>query len=507
MPDDTLYSNPHEAALAVVATCMKKARLQIDVLVLNSILAGVLFSAGALLSVAIRVQNPESWAKNPGFVDFLGAGFFSIGLFYVILMGADLFNANVLFFTVGVLRRAVTVYDLMISWSISWLGNIAGTLLVSYVFIYLSHSGRSELWVKGSKQIVDEKAAFSFIETFLKAIAGNFYVCLAIYLQLMAKPLHVRLLVMTLPIFTFVALGFTHVVADMGTLYIGMLNGADLSVGKYIWKLLIPATLGNIVGGVAFGIIFPFYLHLVNVERDIKRLSLPEIERRDEQPELNMDSRIVRVPSVKMSEKDDAPYSNAYSRTPENDDNSTISSTYYGMASIDSEAERSMPNVRKAGGRSAPLSRAGSGTSGFSKFSMNANRVPVLRSPPGVFPIYGMGKPLAKEKAIENINYDPINDTDSENDHLNPTETPKERLQKVKTIEKNEENDYEEEGGYNVLKHRPGSVLRKAVTNMVERTLSKEHTESNGTDLESFPQEPENSQQQSSRTEPYHPSK
>lgn len=295
MVDDSNYLTPHETALAVVATAMKKARLQLDTLLINSILGGVLFSSGSFLLVAVYSEDPDIVARNPGIVNLITGVNFAMGLFYVVMMGADLFNSNILFFSVGVLRKAVTIYDLMISWVVSWLGNIAGSLFVSYLFGHLSGISSQKLWIIGSRQIIEQKVSYSFVQTFLKGIACNFFVCLAIYLQLMAKPIHVKFILMSFPIIDFIGIGFTHVVGDMSASFIAMLNGANVSVGKYIWKLLIPASLGNIVGGLFFSAVVPFYLHLVVVERDRKRLSLPEYEARDEQPELNMDSRVVRI--------------------------------------------------------------------------------------------------------------------------------------------------------------------------------------------------------------------
>ena len=206
MVDDTYYITPHEAALALVATAMKKARITFDALVLNSILGGVVFCSGSLLYLAIHCESPELWDKNPGVVNFLGGIVISIGLFYVVILGADLYNSNILYFSVAFLRRAVSIWDVLISWSVSWLGNLAGNLFVSYVIIYLSGIGHSEEWKAGTIKIAEQKASFSFIQTFLKAIGGNFYVALAIYLQLLAKPLHVKFLAILIPIFTLVCI-------------------------------------------------------------------------------------------------------------------------------------------------------------------------------------------------------------------------------------------------------------------------------------------------------------
>lgn len=357
MSVDPLYITPHETALAVIATSMKKSRLTLQTLTINSVMGGVLFSSGAMLySVAVG-NNPELYESNPGVLSIMGGMFFGIGLFYVVINGCDLFNSNILFFTVGLLRNAVNVYDLIISWMVSWLGNLAGSLFMSYVICHLSGAMKAGHLKQGTIDISELKLSFSFIEVFIKGIAGNFFVCLAVYFQLMSKPIHVKFLLIVLPIFTFVASGFTHVVAEMFLIPTGMLNDANISVGLFIWKNLIPATVGNVVGGMLFSLTIPYYLHLYVVEQDRKLLQLPEYDAFDEQPEINVDSRVVRM----------------YPR-------------------------RVLHKIRKINNRCNRKYRdresTSSSSSGNSKTVSNIN-------PPGVFPIEGL-VPLTKEKTIMN---------------------------------------------------------------------------------------------------------
>ncbi|ODQ81889.1 hypothetical protein BABINDRAFT_32241 [Babjeviella inositovora NRRL Y-12698] len=370
------FMTPHETALACVATCMKKARLRPDTLIVSSLMAGVLFSTGGMLHTSIQSFCPNLMALNPGLVHLLQGIVYPIGLFYVVIMGVDLFNANVFYFTVGVLRGAVTIFDLLISWSISWLLNLVGNIFVCYIVCHFSTVTLKPDFVDGSVAIAMEKITFRFHQTLIKGIAGNFFVSLSIYLQLMAKPLHVKFLLMSLPIFSFVALGFTHVVADMFLVTIGMINGADIGVGTYIWKLLLPGTLGNIIGGGFFGLVFPWYLHLVVVERDAHMLKLPKYDERDEQPELGVDSRIVR------------------SRT----------STLYGSrlptnrTSLSSESENKQagtPPEQIYGDNVDPLDPEFNPSYDVPKEEEEEDN-----SPSGVFPVLGMGPPLQRERTI-----------------------------------------------------------------------------------------------------------
>lgn len=81
MIDETLYLTTHETALAVVATAMKKARLSLDTLVINSFMGGLLFTSGGMLHVMIVSECPETWKTNPGFVLLLQGLMYPIGLF------------------------------------------------------------------------------------------------------------------------------------------------------------------------------------------------------------------------------------------------------------------------------------------------------------------------------------------------------------------------------------------------------------------------------------------
>jgi hypothetical protein len=69
------------------------------------------------------------------------------------------------------------------------------------------------------------------------------------------------------PTFAFVILGFDHVVANMFYIPIAIFLGApEISVGYYIWKSMIPALLGNIIGGGVFVGAVYWYLYLAMVK-------------------------------------------------------------------------------------------------------------------------------------------------------------------------------------------------------------------------------------------------
>lgn len=588
MVDDSFYITPHEAALAAVATSMKKARLSIINLVINSILGGVLFCAGSMLYLTFHTTDPNTWHEFNAFEIAISSSSYAVGLFYVVILGVDLFNSNILYFSIGFLRGAVNIFDVMISLWVSLLGNILGCLFMSYVLVHLSGVSKQSAWSVGASLVGEQKASFSFIQTFIKGIAGNIFVCLAIYLQLLAKPIHVKFLMLVLPVFTFASIGFTHVVADMGVMFSAMLCGAKVSVSEYIWKLLIPATLGNVVGGFVFTFLIPFYLHLVVVENDRKKLSLPSYEARDEQPELNVDSRVVRIPSQEQMKYDNASDIENIDSTDTNTthSNGTTTSSYMNEKSdydtkLHSRHDDRHEKINNITGlntnnftRSSPANRtstvsAVSGslhsntnsdsaslrsfnpsyiydTNSFEGSTNNQGEDPSrilkkyttiakdgrrhIRSPPGVFPVRGMGPPLLKEQSIQDANYlqkldvenNLIDDEDLDqynsrntgslynnnaishsttsntnsisnnnsnvrnskdalfklNSHSSINTGNSDKLKRIKTLEKSEEVDYQIAGGYNVNENKPSAKLEKLLSRIITRNNSS------NTDLE-----------------------
>ena len=72
-----------------------------------------------------------------------------------------------------------------------------------------------------------------------------------------------RILGIWLPVFAFVSLGMDHVVANMFYLPLAIWLGAKgMTIKLYIWKGIIPAGLGNVVGGALFVGVYYWYLHL-----------------------------------------------------------------------------------------------------------------------------------------------------------------------------------------------------------------------------------------------------
>ena len=90
----------------------------------------------------------------------------------------------------------------------------------------------------------------------LRAIPCNVLVCFAVWCSFAGKSTAGKIISVYPPIFAFVALGMEHSVANMYYLTAGLLSSAKygiaaqgLNAGNALLNSLLPATLGNIIGG------------------------------------------------------------------------------------------------------------------------------------------------------------------------------------------------------------------------------------------------------------------
>jgi formate/nitrite transporter len=204
----------------------------------------------------------------------LGAALFPTGLIAVILTSAELFTGDALVFVASVLGGKVSFGKLLRNWTVSWIMNFAGCLFWAAVLAYASDSledlGRSELAVK----VALKKAMQPWWHIFLKAIGANFMVCVGVWQATCAEEVAGKILAIWFPISAFVLMGFDHVIANQFFIPVGMLYGADISISHLLFQALLPATLGNIVGGgIMVGAVYWYvYDSMTSSKRFVSRI-------------------------------------------------------------------------------------------------------------------------------------------------------------------------------------------------------------------------------------------
>jgi len=227
------------------------------------ILAGAYIGFGGLLSTTVTFDMAAKWGI--GFSKILGGAAFSVGLMLVVIAGAELFTGNNLMVS-SVMIREITFSTMFKRWGIVFLANFIGSMIIAFVFYFsgLWKTGDGALGVAAVK-IAYTKTALSFGEALWRGIGCNWLVCLAVWMALAARQIIGKIFAIFFPIMAFVAIGFEHSVANMYFIPTGILlmNGAGFSnvpgvdpniLGwvNFLWRNLLPVTIGNIIGGGVF---------------------------------------------------------------------------------------------------------------------------------------------------------------------------------------------------------------------------------------------------------------
>ncbi len=244
--------------------CRQKTRESILRLTILGFFAGVYIGFGAQL--AIMVTHDLAAFVGVGMSKLIGGAVFSVGLMLVVIAGAELFTGNNLIF-LSVLDRQVTVRKLLRNWTIVFIANLAGSLLL-VLLMYWSGLWKANGDLVGAKalSIANAKVNLTFLQAFARGILCNWLVCLAVWMAVSARAVVGKVFAIFFPITAFVASGFEHSIANMFFIPMGLaLKGqaavvtaagltdklAHLTVGGMVTSL-IPVTLGNIVGGAFF---------------------------------------------------------------------------------------------------------------------------------------------------------------------------------------------------------------------------------------------------------------
>lgn len=223
-----------------------------------AILAGAFVALGA--SFMLMVRSDVSLSPTISLV--LGGLAFCLGLFLVLVAGAELFTGNCLM-VIGALDGRYPLVRMLRKWAIVYAGNAVGALLV---VVLLLVSGFAEMQGGAVGElacsVAASKASLSPVVAFSRGILCNVLVCLAVWMGSAGKTVCDKLAAAILPVVAFVVLGFEHSVANMFFLPLGLaieaLWGGSSVVVLGVASNLVFVTLGNIVGGVAIAAAYWF---------------------------------------------------------------------------------------------------------------------------------------------------------------------------------------------------------------------------------------------------------
>jgi nitrite transporter len=216
---------------------------------IRSMLAGMYVGAAIVLIFTIGAFINTS---APGAVKLLMGVCFGEALTIVIFAGSELFTGSNLVFTLGVLSKRASPRDLASNWIWTWLGNLAGSMLLAVIVIrsgVMSADPVKSFVLK----LVETKMNLPVEQLFWRAVLANWLVCLGVWMAVRTKEDVAKILLIWWCMFTFITCGYEHSIANMCGLLLGILlpHGDAISWSGY-WYNLGWATFGNVIGGAGF---------------------------------------------------------------------------------------------------------------------------------------------------------------------------------------------------------------------------------------------------------------
>src|SRR5512136_1864664 len=244
-------------------------------MVLRGFMSGAYIAMGAALAtvcstgimatdVALRYGT-----ASPGFSQLILGAVFPVGLIITVLTGAELFTGDAMLAPMAAFIHKVSWAQVINLWIFVYIGNLIGSIVWAYIcangpYVAFDAAGVGTVSAFGTRAIAIAAAKTSYVgmmgfySAFLKGIACNWLVNLAILLGICADDAAGKFFGIWFPIMAFVSSGFEHSIANMyfipaGILTAGITHTATTANWVNMWgSNLIPVTLGNIVGGLFF---------------------------------------------------------------------------------------------------------------------------------------------------------------------------------------------------------------------------------------------------------------
>ncbi|PKL68480.1 MAG: formate transporter [Methanomicrobiales archaeon HGW-Methanomicrobiales-1] len=248
-------------------------------MLLRGFMAGAYIAMGAALATmcSTGIQASDAALRfgtaSAGFSQLITGAVFPVGLIIIILTGAELFTGDAMLAPMAAFIHKVSWAQVLNLWVWVYVGNLIGSLVFAYImaygpFVSFDAAGVATVNAFGLRAIGIAGAKVSYVglmgmwSLFLKAIACNWLVNLAVLLGICADDAAGKFFGIWFPIMAFVSSGFEHCVANMYFIPAGILtqgfitDPAKINMGLNwvtMWTSnVIVATIGNIVGGLLF---------------------------------------------------------------------------------------------------------------------------------------------------------------------------------------------------------------------------------------------------------------
>lgn len=263
---DNVHLSASEIAERFIEVGIKKASLPVYKLLLLGILGG------AFIAFAAEGSNAAIHTiTSVGLGKALAGALFATGLMMVVVTGGELFTGNALIVVACSERKSKWILMLK-NWLFVYAGNFIGAIIIVLFIVWSGQFDFSNGLLGGfTIKVAAYKTGLTFTKAFFMGILCNWLVCMAVWMAFATKDIAGKLLAIFFPIWLFITSGFEHSIANMYYIPAGIIAKqnpewlkqavsigvsadklAHLNWGTFLYKNLLPVTIGNIIGGAVF---------------------------------------------------------------------------------------------------------------------------------------------------------------------------------------------------------------------------------------------------------------
>jgi formate/nitrite transporter len=193
--------------------------------------------------------DPAWAARFPSLQRALIGLTFPSALTYIIIAGGELFTSNIMYTTLGLLRRNVNPLKSIAVCTSAFISNFLGCVLVAGFSVHLAGFLTTDPYKTYLLNAVHHKVQEpSFGLLLLKAIPANILVNIGVIMASAAEDIIGKIVGGYLPIMTFAIIGMEHCIANDFYIHAATFIEGGFPYGTWLWKTLIAVTLGNIIG-------------------------------------------------------------------------------------------------------------------------------------------------------------------------------------------------------------------------------------------------------------------
>lgn len=231
----------HEIFEGVIKSAREELARPTSGLLFSGFLAGMGMGLTGL-SVALAL----SYLGNTPTAQFISFCFYPIGFIVVIVGRAQLFTENTLFPVVLVLDERKHVLNTLRLWGAVFVSNVAGA--VFFGWLVMKTGALPTNFADALAGLGTEAAQGHFTLIFAKAVLGGWLIALVAWMVTASHWTIGQVAIIWMLTFIVGAGRFSHCIASSAEIVAAVMSG-HLHFSNYFGWLL-PATLGNIVGGV-----------------------------------------------------------------------------------------------------------------------------------------------------------------------------------------------------------------------------------------------------------------